>query len=124
MNPDHDDQKKNLENNNFKGCLSHSQIRRCSIRFLGSRKRPRTQTSSEGTILDNKHDDPKVFWILENFGKFRNKIWVPPNKENVNILKRGVYHRVLEASEYGKSEYAFFLFFETVEDGPLWNRHI
>ena len=67
-----------LENNNFKGCLSQSKVSRCSTPFLGSRTCPWTQISPEGIILDNKHDEPKVFWIFGTFGKFRNKIWVPP----------------------------------------------
>jgi len=45
---------------------------------------------------------------------------IQSNKENVDILKNGFYHRVLEASEYGKSVVSkFFKFFETPEDGPL-----
>ena len=47
---------------------------------------------------------------------------IQSNKENVDILKNGFYHRVLEASKYGKSECPkIFKFFETLEDGPLLN---
>ena len=42
---------------------------------------------------------------------------IQTNKENVNILKNGFYHRVPQASEYEKSECSkFFKFFETLED--------
>ena len=69
-----------FEIDHFKGCLSQSQVRRCSMRFLGSRKCPWTQNSYEGMIFYNEHDDLKLFWIpyvFKIFGKSRSKIWVP-----------------------------------------------
>ena len=33
----------------------------------------------------------------------RSNFAIQSNKENVNILKNGFYHHVLEGSEYGKS---------------------
>ena len=76
-----------------KGYLSQSKVLRCSMSFLGSRTCSWTQISSEGIIWDNKHEEPKVFWIFENFGKFRNKIWVPPlsqsrDRNHVIIFER------------------------------------
>ena len=42
--------------------------------------------------------------------------------ENVNILKNGFYHRILQLSEYPKRERAKKFFFQTLLDGPLiWN---
>ena len=46
---------------------------------------------------------------------------IQSNKENVHTLENGFYHRVPQASEYGKSECSkIFYFFETLEDGPLF----
>ena len=41
--------------------------------------------------------------------------------ENVDILKNGFYHRILQPSEYPKRERAKkIFFFETLLDGPLY----
>ena len=48
------------------------------LRNVGSRTFSWTQISSKGMILDKKHDELKVLWIFENFGKFWNTIWVAP----------------------------------------------
>ena len=68
-----------FEINNFEGYLSHSQVSKCSMRFLGSRKSPWTQISREVITSDAKHDDLKIFRIFESFGKSRNNFCVPPN---------------------------------------------
>ena len=66
------------------------------------------------TIAKNLHG--KSAW--SNFGN-------QTNKENVNILKNGFYHRILQPSEYQKSEVSKKnFFFETLEDGPLCIMHL
>ena len=65
MNPDHDDQKKFWKIIILKGVYPILKFEDVQYDFSALRtqtlKCPRTQTSSEGTILDNKNDDPKVF---------------------------------------------------------------
>ena len=69
---------KNFNKNHFKGYLSHSQVQKCLMQFLGSRTWPWAGISFKGIILDSKNDDPKIASIFENFGKSRNYFWVPP----------------------------------------------
>ena len=67
-----------FQKTNFQGYFSQSQTSKCLMRFFGSGTGPWAQISWEGTIFDAKHDDSKIFPIFENFGKSRNKVWVPP----------------------------------------------
>ena len=67
-----------FQKTNFKGYFSQSQTSKCLMRFFGSGTGPWAQISWEGTIFDVEHDHLKIFPIFENFGKSRNKIWVPP----------------------------------------------
>ena len=48
------------------------------MRFFGSGTSPWIQISYEGIIFDAEHDDLKIFWIFENFGKSRNQFWDSP----------------------------------------------
>ena len=67
-----------FQKTNFQGYFSQSQTSKCLMRFFGSGTGPWAQISWEGTIFDVEHDDLKIFPIFENFGKSRNKVWVPP----------------------------------------------
>ena len=67
-----------FQKTNFKGYFSQSQTSKCLMRFFGSETGPWAQISWEGTIFHVEHDDRKIFPIFENFGKYRNKVWVPP----------------------------------------------
>ena len=67
-----------FEKNHFKGYLSQSIISRCWKRLLDSRMWPWTQNLCAGSIFDPEHDGPRVSRKFETFGKFRNKVWVPP----------------------------------------------
>ena len=47
---------------------------------------------------------PRFIEILSSQIAGWSNFAIQSNKENVNILKNGFYHRVPQASEYGKSE--------------------
>ena len=76
-----------FEKNHFKGYLSQSIISRCWKRLLDSRMWPWTQNLCAGSIFDPEHDGPRVSRKFETFGKFRNKVWVPPVKSENFRLK-------------------------------------
>ena len=77
--------KASFQKTNFKGYFSQSQTSKCLMRFFGSGTGPWAQISWEGTIFDAKHDDWQFFPIFENFGKSRNKVWVPPVLGSQNV---------------------------------------
>ena len=90
---------------NFIGYFSQSQILNCLMHFFGSGMGPWAQILWEGTIFDAKHDDLKIFPIFENFGKSRNKLWVPPIciRTYVWIWSRDIDNDVSVASDVSTS---------------------
>ena len=66
-----------FENFDFEGNFSQSIISR-RWRLLESRMFLWTQILSAGSIFGPEHDGARVFPKFETFGKFRNKVWVPP----------------------------------------------
>ena len=67
-----------FENFDFEGNFSQFIISRRWMRFLDSRMCLWTQILCTGTIFDPEYDGPRVLPKFETFGKFRNKVWVPP----------------------------------------------
>ena len=88
-----------FQKTNFKGYFSHSQTSKCLMRFFGSGTGPWAQISWEGTIFDAKHDDRKIFPIFENFGKSRNKVWVPPIIDNPRFFCIDIHCTICQFSQ-------------------------
>ena len=77
-----------FENFDFQANLSQSIILRRRMRFLGSRMWLWSQFFCTYTIFGPQYDDLKVFRKFETFGKFRNKIRVPPICWSVQVSNR------------------------------------
>ena len=67
-----------FEKNHFRGNFSHFTISRRWMWFLDSRRCLWTQILCTGTIFDPESDGQRVSPKFQTFGKFRNKVWVPP----------------------------------------------
>ena len=65
-------------NFDFKGNFSQSIISRRLRRLLDSKMCLWTQILYATTIYSPEHDGPRIWPKLETFGKFWNKVWVPP----------------------------------------------